>query len=119
MNFKCDSSNYWLVEGGPLESGKKSGAWVKAGDWDTRGPRITKTFPMDNCSAIKDSMLDATARYHAAGVRYDPTNGPNSNSFMEQLTFTCNDLPRSSIDNDVAWDYWDKPHAGKIPKRPI
>lgn len=120
MNFKLDSSNYWLVEGGPLDSDpKKSGAWVKAGDWDTRGPRMTKTFAMDSCPAIKDRMLDATARYHAAGVHYDPTDGPNSNSFMEQLTFTCKDLPRSFTDSDVAWDYWDKPRAGKIHTRPI
>jgi hypothetical protein len=105
MNFKLDSSNYWLVEGGPLPSDpKKSGAWVKTGDWDTRGPRQTKTFGKEKCSAIKDYMQDATARYNAAGVDYNATNGPNSNSFMEQLTFTCNDLPRIFTDSDVAWD---------------
>lgn len=120
MNFKLDSSNYWLVEGGPLSSDpKKSGAWAKAGDWDTRGPRQTKTFDKGKCSAIKDCMLDATARYNSAGVAYDPTDGPNSNSFMEQLTFTCNDLPRTFTDNDVAWDYWDKPRAGQIHTRRI
>jgi hypothetical protein len=120
MNFKLDSSNYWLVEGGPLPSDpKKTGAWVKAGDWDTRGPRQTKTYDKDKCQAVKNCMMDATARYHAAGVAYDPADGPNSNSFMEQLTFTCGDLPRSFIDLDVAWTYWDRPHQGRFHKRPI
>lgn len=121
MNFKLDASNYLLIEAGPTgPDNKVTGAWVKPNDWDTRGPRVTKTFAKDDCARIKDSMVDATNRYHAAGVRYDPTGGPNSNSFMEQLTFTCKDLPKSFQDNDVAWDYWDKPDArGRIHSRPI
>jgi hypothetical protein len=121
MNFKLDSSNYWLFEGGPLPSDpKKTGAWAKLGDWDTRGPRVTKTFGKEDCTAIKDCLLDTTAKYHAAGVSYDPTDGPNSNSFMEQLTFKCKDLPRSFITRDIQWYYWDKPgKGGKIHTRPF
>jgi hypothetical protein len=109
MNFKLDSSNYWLVEAGPLPSDpKKSGAWAKFGDWDTRGERARKTFGKEDCTAMKDCLLDTTTKYHAAGVTYNPTSGPNSNSFMEHLTFKCKDLPKSFISKDIAWDYWTK-----------
>jgi hypothetical protein len=122
MNFKLDASNYWLVEAGPVPDVppyKKTGAWAKPGHWDTHGPRMTKTFGKENCTAIKDNVLDVTSKYDAAGVLYDPVNGPNSNSFMEQLTFKRNDLPRSFTDADVAWDYWDKPKGGQIHTRPF
>ena len=107
MNFKLDAANYWLVEGGPLPSDpSKTGAWAKKGDWDTRGERVRKTYDPETCAAVKKCLLDTTDAYHKAGVSYSAVGGPNSNSFMEQLTFKCGDLPRKFGRLDIAWDYW-------------
>lgn len=109
INFKLDSSHYWLVEGGPLPNDpKKSGAWAKFGEWDTRGERARKTFRKEECMDIKKCLLETTAKYHLANLDYDPTGGPNSNSFTEQLTYKCNQLPKRFIIRDIAWDYWTK-----------
>lgn len=109
MNFKLDSSNYWLVEAGPLPNdASKSGAWAKFGDWETRGERVRKTYSKAECKTVKDCLLATTTKYHDAELPYNPTGGPNSNSFMEHLTYKCSELPKMFIWRDIAWDYWTK-----------
>jgi hypothetical protein len=107
MNFKLDSSNYWLVEAGPLPgNAAQSGAWAKSGDWDTRGERARTTLRPQICPLVKDCLLDTTTKYHGAGIAYNATSGPNSNSFVEHLTYKCSGLPYIFRGSDVAWDHW-------------
>jgi hypothetical protein len=107
INVKQDSSNYWLVEAGPLPSNPHVvGAWAKSHQWDGHGSRIGATYP-DRASFdhARAALFDAQATYHSASIPYDPSHGPNSNSFVEHMTTKA---PFFAVFTpfDWKWDYW-------------
>ena len=111
VNFEMGGSR-WLFEGGPdPASPSTTGAWVKPGQWESRGNRITTLYyTTTDCERARDSLVDTTNTYHALRLPYDAVNGPNSNSFCEQLTFKTG----VRADFDPTWDhrcfYW-REHA--------
>lgn len=108
INFKVDKKNYWLVEAGPLPSNKKkTGAWAKKGKWDNRGNRIRTNYKTKGaCKKAKNDLLKHTSTYHSKGISYDATNGPNSNSFTEHMTYKCPIFGIFHKLTDHKWDYW-------------
>src|SRR5262249_4662594 len=107
VNFEMGGSR-WLFEGSPEPmSPNITGAWVKSGQWESRGNRVTTPYySVTDCERVKQSLIDTTTTYHGLTLPYDPTKGPNSNSFAEQLTF------KSGVPADFhpMWDhkcfYW-------------
>lgn len=88
VNFE-EGPSRWLIEGGPDPASPAiTGAWVKSGQWESRGNRIDTNYTTaTDCSRVKQALFDATSTYHSMRLPYDPSGGPNSNSFAEQLTF--------------------------------
>lgn len=111
INVKQDASHYWLVEAGPLPSDPHTvGAWAKASQWEGRGNRIGSTYP-DRAAfdRARTALFDAQTTYHSSSIKYDPSSGPNSNSFVEHMTTKA---PFFAIFNpfDWQWNYW-RSHA--------
>jgi len=107
VNFKESASDYWLVEAGPLPGDPTHvGAWAKHGSWEHRGNRVGTTYTTpQGCATAKAAILDTQRTYHAAGLSYDPSKGPNSNSFTEQLVSKAPVLALFTP-WDWRWDYW-------------
>jgi hypothetical protein len=107
INFKEDKSKYWLVEAGPLPGDPKHvGAWAKDGQWENRGLRVgTQYNTPEKCASAKAALFSAQSTYHSMVLPYDPSKGPNSNSFTEHMIFKA---PIFAIFTpfDWKWDYW-------------
>jgi hypothetical protein len=107
VNVKQDATNYWLVEAGPLPSDPHTvGAWAKAHVWEGHGNRIGTTYPdRTSFDRARTALFEAQKTYHSSSIKYDHTNGPNSNSFVEHMTTKA---PFYTIFTpfDWQWDYW-------------
>lgn len=109
VNFE-EGTNRWLIEGGPdPASPTVTGAWVKPGNWESRGNRISTPYTSAaDCARVKQDLFNATSTYHSLRLPYDPVDGPNSNSFAEQLTYKAG-VP---AEFNSLWDhqcyYWRK-----------
>jgi hypothetical protein len=107
INFKEDASHYWLVEAGPLPGDPHHvGAWAKAGQWENRGIRIgTQYNSPEVCASAKAALFSAQSTYHSMVLLYDPTAGPNSNSFTEHMTYKA-PVFGLFMPFDWKWNYW-------------
>ena len=107
VNFE-EGASRWLIEGGPDPARPTiTGAWVKPGQWESRGNRVNTNYTSaTDCTRVKQALFDATTTYHSMRLPYDPTSGPNSNSFAEQLTFKAGVPPAFNSLWDHQWDYW-------------
>jgi hypothetical protein len=107
VNFKENAANYWLVEAGPLPADPHHvGAWSKPGQWESRGNRIMSTYTTpEACATAKTQLFATQTKYHSMTLPYDPTNGPNSNSFTEHASMKT---PFFGIFTpfDWKWAYW-------------
>jgi len=105
INYYNDASDYGVIEAGPTSGGSKTGAWIKPGTWESRGVQW-ELHPSD-CENFIHRLKINTRTYDRAGHSYDPTGGPNSNSFAERV------LRESGIDIWLSpWpyvqvNYWD------------
>ena len=105
INYYNDASDYGVIEAGPISGGSKTGAWIKPGTWESRG--VQWELNPSDCETFIQRLKVNTRTYHRAGHSYDPTSGPNSNSFAERV------LRESGIDIWLSpWpyvqvNYWD------------
>jgi hypothetical protein len=105
VNFE-EGGHRWLIEGGPDSDGHTTGAWVKPDNWESRGNRISTPYQSTaECSRVKTALFDTTTAYNNRHLAYDPSHGPNSNSFCEELTFKSG-VPAQFTWWDHQWDYW-------------
>ncbi|MEA2194854.1 MAG: hypothetical protein QOG42_1288 [Solirubrobacteraceae bacterium] len=110
MNVKENASTYWLVEAGPLPADPAHvGAWAKSGSWESRGNRQTATLSTTDFAAAKSTLFSNQSTYHGLVLPYDAWNGPNSNSFTEQMTSKDPRLPKDFWTRDIEWAYWTEP----------
>jgi hypothetical protein len=108
---QCDKTNlgFWLFEAGPRDDNKKiTGAEVKHYN-EILGVQLGGgTWPRP-CTDLIGCLTDALERYNSLELPYDAVNGPNSNSFAEQLAFKCGlSAPFAQMIVLPQWDYWRK-----------
>lgn len=83
INYYNDASDYGVIEAGLTSGGSITGAWIKPGSWESRGVQW-ELHPSD-CENFIHRLKINTRTYDRAGHSYDPTGGPNSNSFAERV----------------------------------
>lgn len=97
----------WLVEAGPDETNTVTAAGIKKNAWETRGhERARMEYSQPPCAALP-ACIESVVRSYDRKVPYR-WDGPNSNSFIEQLTYKCGLAHAFMPFFDEAWDYWRK-----------
>jgi Domain of unknown function (DUF4157) len=99
--------SFATIQGGPADSTMKtSGAWVDENKWESRGAQWESGKTGDECSPFIGCLKKKTAEYNAARHPYDPTSGPNSNSFIWWVLDQCGEDWSWSPWPYVKWNYW-------------